>query len=43
MKLPLSKIAELMERSKPSVAGLLFRGVMAVRKRLEAIGDNNHE
>jgi RNA polymerase sigma-70 factor (ECF subfamily) len=40
--LPLVRIAELMERSKHSVAGLIFRGVMTIRKRLGATGGVDH-
>jgi RNA polymerase sigma-70 factor (ECF subfamily) len=32
--MPLAQIAETLGRSKPSVAGLIFRGVTAVRKQL---------
>lgn len=35
--LPFTEIAELMGRSKPSVAGLIFRGVRSLRKRLAAM------
>jgi len=41
--LPLTEVACLMGRSKPSVAGLIFRGVTAVRKRLGATGGEDHE
>jgi RNA polymerase sigma-70 factor, ECF subfamily len=37
--LPLAHVAEALGRSKPSVAGLIFRGVTAVRKRLD--GDDH--
>lgn len=39
----LSQIAEVMERSKPSVAGLIFRGVTTVRRRLESTNSEDHE
>jgi RNA polymerase sigma-70 factor (ECF subfamily) len=41
--MPLARVADLMGRSKPSVAGLIFRGVTAVRRRLQAMGDDHHE
>jgi RNA polymerase sigma-70 factor (ECF subfamily) len=41
--MPLAQVADAMGRSKPSVAGLIFRGVTAVRKRLEATDGDDHE
>jgi RNA polymerase sigma-70 factor, ECF subfamily len=41
--LPLAQVALALGRSKPSVAGLIFRGVTAVRKRLETTDGDDHE
>ncbi|MGQ0637681.1 MAG: sigma-70 family RNA polymerase sigma factor [Planctomycetaceae bacterium] len=42
--IPFAEIATLMGKSKPSVAGLIFRGVRSLRKRLGVIDSQvNHE
>jgi RNA polymerase sigma-70 factor, ECF subfamily len=41
--IPLAQVALALGRSKPSVAGLIFRGVTAVRKRLKATDGDDHE
>ena len=36
-ELPFAEVAERMGRSKPSVAGLIFRGIRALRRNMKAM------